>query len=152
MNLDLWWCAINRIATWVCRSTLSVGVMPVSKGIDVQKSRFAALALETSSESEEESAVGEWQTVKKGVSAGAGGGGKKKGGAQSAGQDGGENKPLSKNAKKRARKKRQQQQAQMATEVCITRCMVMYIYQAFISGGQGSTPTSNFGTWPFPPS
>ena len=94
--------------------------MPVSKGIDVQKSRFAALALETSSESEDESAVGEWQTVKKGVGAGAGGG-RKKGGAQSSGQDGGENKPLSKNAKKRARKKRQQQQAQMASEVRIVR-------------------------------
>ena len=88
--------------------------MPVSKGIDVQKSRFAALALETSSESEDESAVGEWQTVKKGAGVG---GGKKKGGAHSGGQDGGENKPLSKNAKKRARKKKQQQQAQMANEV-----------------------------------
>ena len=88
--------------------------MPVSKGIDVQKSRFAALALETSSESENESAVGEWQAVKKGAGVG---GGKKKGGAHSGGQDGGENKPLSKNAKKRARKKKQQRQAQMANEV-----------------------------------
>lgn len=99
--------------------------MPVSKGIDVQKSRFAALALETSSESDEESAVGEWHTVKKGATASAGGG-KKKGGAQSAGQDGGENKPLSKNAKKRARKKRQQQQAQIASEVCIRQYIYMY--------------------------
>lgn len=107
--------------------------MSVSRGIDVQKSRFAALALETSSESEDEPAAGEWQTVKKGATAGSGGG-KKRGGAQSTGQDGGENKPLSKNAKKRARKKRQQQQAQMASEVCIRRystCMYiayMYVY------------------------
>ena len=92
--------------------------MPVSKGIDVQKSRFAALALETSSESEDEPATEDWQTVKKGAVGGGGGPGKKKGGAQPPGQDGGENKPLSKNAKKRARKKRQQQQAQTASEVC----------------------------------
>ena len=90
--------------------------MPVSKGIDVQKSRFAALALETSSESEEELAGREWQTVKQ-KAAGGKQGAQKKGGAHSTGQEGEENRPLSKNAKKRARKKRQQQQAQIASEV-----------------------------------
>ena len=87
--------------------------MPVSKGIDVQKSRFAALALETSSESEEEIAGGDWQTIKK-HAGGKQGAQKGKGGAQSTGQEG--DRPLSKNAKKRARKKRQQ--AQVAGEVC----------------------------------
>lgn len=87
--------------------------MPVSKGIDVQKSRFAALALETSSESEEDG-DGEWERVKKATQKP---GAKKKdeSGSTRVGHDG-ENKPLSKNAKKRARKKRQQQ-AQVATEV-----------------------------------
>lgn len=84
--------------------------MPASKGLEVQKSRFAALALETSSESEEEHGGGEWETVKKAPH--------KAGGAKQAQKklSDGESKPLSKNAKKRARKKRQQQ-AQVASEV-----------------------------------
>lgn len=87
--------------------------MPASKGLEVQKSRFAALALETSSESEEERGGGEWETVKKASH--------KAGGAKQTQKklgDGheGESKPLSKNAKKRARKKRQQQ-TQVVSEV-----------------------------------
>lgn len=85
--------------------------MPISKGIDVQKSRFAALALETSSDSDDERR-GEWETVKKSAHKPGGG---KQAQKQVSGQEG-ENKPLSKNAKKRARKKRQQQ-AQVASEV-----------------------------------
>ena len=94
--------------------------MPVSKGIDVQKSRFAALALETSSESEED-AGGEWEKVKKTAhKPGKQPQAAKKGnvsGTQLAGQEG-ESRQLSKNAKKRARKRRQhQQQAQAVGEV-----------------------------------
>ena len=88
--------------------------MPISKGIDVQKSRFAALALETSSESEE-GGDGEWERVKKAHKAGAAAKPHGQKGSQRVGQDG-ESKPLSKNAKKRARKKKQQQ-AQGASEV-----------------------------------
>ena len=89
--------------------------MPVSKGIDVQKSRFAVLALETSSESDDDG-VGNWETVKKTAH--------KPGDAKQAPKKGGEllggeNKPQSKSAKKRARK-RKQQQAQVANEVRIS--------------------------------
>ena len=90
--------------------------MPVSKGLEVQKSRFAALALETSSESEEE----EWETVKKAPHKPSGA---KQTQRKGDGQDVLGNKPLSKNAKKRARKKRQQQ-ALVASEVngaCATK-------------------------------
>ena len=105
--------------------------MPVSKGIDVQKSRFAALALETSSDSDEDEG-GNWETVKK--TAHKPGGPKlvpKKGG-----EPGGESKPLSKSAKKRARKKKQQQ-AQVANEVCIEHCNFVELHASNISTNAG---------------
>lgn len=103
MNFNPHRCAINRVP--VCKSEHCAS-MPASKGLKVQQSRFAALALETSSESEEERGGGEWETVKKASH--------KAGSAKQTQKKLGdghevESKPLSKNAKKRARKKRQQQ-------------------------------------------
>ena len=72
-------------------------MVSVMKGLDVQKSRFAALSLDHDSESEEDGGVTEWQPAPT-----------RSRGPPKKGQDqGGEEcKVLSKSAKKRARKKR----------------------------------------------
>ena len=92
--------------------------MPVSTGLTVQPSRFAAIALDSDSDSEKESA---WHQVPRGKdksgAKGARGGshGGEKQAALPVGAAGDEGKVLSKSAKKRARKKRNQSSS---AEVC----------------------------------
>ena len=70
--------------------------MPLPKPLNVQQSRFAAIALDSDSESDSGN-EGEWKQVPKAAS---------KGSLKAGEQHADESKPLSKNAKKRARKRR----------------------------------------------